>query len=178
MRCTKSETLFEGLLDGTLTALQRRDVETHLEKCARCKSVLEELRVIDALLLSPRVLEPAPNFTFKTMADIRGMPAPKTHFRLPPWLWLGIYLALSWIAIGAWFAVGRPDAPAALALGLGALQHVAGAFSGIGRAIGAGLGYTGIASIVTIVLALDMGLVALVYFAPRLIARLARNESA
>ena len=179
MRCSKSEILFDGLLDGTLTPLECRDVERHVESCKRCSSVLEELRVIDALLLSPRTLEPAPNFTFKTMAEIRGMPPPKRAPRLPAWLGLGMYLALSWLAIGAWFAFGRPDAHAALALGLGVAQHVSGALYGIGRVVagGFGLGYTGIASIVTLVLIVDVGLVALAFFAPRLIARLAQSES-
>ena len=173
MRCNRSEVLFDGLLDGTLTPLECREVERHLDSCARCSSVLEELRVIDALLLSPRVLEPAPNFTFKMMAEIRAVPAP-TPQRVHTWLWLGMYLLLSWAAIGAWVAFGRPDAHAALVLGLGFWQHFSGAVLGIGRVLANGY----LAAIVAVVLCVDVALVALAFAAPRLIARIAQSESA
>ncbi len=179
MRCSTSEHLFDGLLDGTLGVLQRHNVEAHLEKCARCTSVLEELRVIDALLLTPRLLEPAPNFTQKTMAEIRAMPAPKAAApRLPLWSAFGFYLFASWLGIGVWVAFGRPDARGLLALVLGLFDHSSRAFHDIGSAVAAGLGSTGIASIVVVVLGVDVLLIALAFFAPRVISRLARSEPA
>jgi len=179
MRCSTSENLFDGLLDGTLSVLQRRNVEAHLETCVRCTSVLEELRVIDALLLTPRLLEPAPNFTHKTMAEIRAMPPPKViAARLPLWSAFGFYLFASWLGIGAWFAFGRPDAHGLLALALGLFEHGSRAFRDVGHAVAAGFGSTGIASIVALVLGVDVLLVALAFFAPRFISRLARGESA
>ena len=159
MRCSTSEKLFDGLLDGTLTAQRRRMLDGHLAKCSRCTGVLEELRVIDALLLTPRRLEPAPNFTFRTMAEIRSMPQPKLlPPRLPLWMLFGSYLAASWTVIAAWFAVGRPDAHAALAFA----QHVAGAFAGIARVVGTGFGYgySGVAGAVTFLLIFDVALLA------------------
>jgi anti-sigma factor RsiW len=159
MRCSTSEMLFEGLLDGTLSEPRRRMLTGHLEKCSRCTSVLEELRVIDALLITPRTLEPAPNFTFKAMAEIRAMPQPKLlPPRLPLWTLFGFYLAASWIAIAGWFAIGRPDAHAALTF----VQHVVGAFAGVARVVatGFGYGYTGVAGVVTFLLLFDMALLA------------------
>jgi anti-sigma factor RsiW len=177
MRCSTSENLFDGLLDGTLSALQRHKVEVHLEKCARCTSVLEELRVIDALLLTPRLLEPAPNFTQKTMAEIRTMPAPQPATpRLPLWAAFGMYLFASWLGIGLWIAFGRPDAHGLLMLALGLFDHTSSAFRDVGRAVAAAVGATGIASIVAVVLGVDILLIALAFFAPRLISRLARSE--
>ena len=177
MRCNTSEALFDGLLDGTLSTLQRHKVETHLASCARCTSVLEELRVIDALLLTPRLLEPAPNFTQKTMAEIRTMPAPKVAApRLPLWVAFGFYLFASWLGIGLWVAFGRPDAHGLLALALGLFAHGSRAFQDVGRAVAAGIGSTGIASIVAVVLGVDILLIALAFFGPRLISRFARSE--
>jgi anti-sigma factor RsiW len=177
MRCSTSEKLFDGMLEGTLTALQRRNVGAHLEQCARCTSVLEELRVIDALLLTPRFLEPAPNFTQKAMAEIRTMPAPQpATARLPLWAAFGMYLLASWLGIGLWIAFGRPDAHALLMLALGLLDHTSSAFRDVGRAVAAGIGSTGIASIVALVLGVDVLLISLAFFAPRLISRLGRSE--
>jgi predicted anti-sigma-YlaC factor YlaD len=178
MRCSTSERLFDCLLDGTLSALQRRRLDSHLDSCRRCTSVLEELRVIDALLLTPRTLEPAPNFTHKTMAEIRSMPPPKPHKpRLPVWGWLGIYLALSWTVIGVWIAYGRPDAHSALMLSLGFLGHVSTAFGDIGRAASLRIGSLG-ATIVGLVLGVDLLLISLAFIAPRVVARLAQGEAA
>jgi anti-sigma factor RsiW len=177
MRCSTSENLFDGLLDGTLNVLQRRNVEAHLATCTRCTSVLEELRVIDALLLTPRLLEPAPNFTQKTMAEIRSMPPPKAAApRLPLWSAFGFYLFASWLGIGMWLAFGRPDAHGLLSLAAGLFDHTSSAFHDVGRAVAAGLGTTGIASIVALVLGVDVLLIALAFFAPRVISRLARSE--
>lgn len=178
MRCSKSEELFEGRLDGTLTPLQHRELTAHLDRCARCSAVLEELRVIDALLLTPRALEPSPNFTFKTLAEIRTLPAPQPKRTTWPWMF-AVYLFFSWLAIGVWFASGRPDGHAALALGTAAAAHFGGALEGIARAIGS----SGVAGIVTLVLLLDLVLVAAVLYAgivlhPRIVERLARSQSA
>ena len=178
MRCSTSEQLFEGRLDGTLTARQRRDLDVHLDGCANCSAVFEELRVIDALLLTPRQIEPAPNFTFKTMAEIRTLPPPRVQATWPMWAWFATYLTLSWLAIGVWFAVGRPDGPAALVMATTLVQHFAGALQGIGRAIGS----TGVAGVVTLVLVADLVLASAALYAgivlrPRIAARLARSES-
>jgi hypothetical protein len=179
MRCSRSEQLFEGRLEGTLTPRQRRELDLHLNDCARCTAVLEELRVIDALLLTPRELEPAPNFTFKVMAEIRTLPPPQpVRATWPMWAWFAIYLTLSWLAIGAWFAIGRPDGPAALVMATSFLQHFAGALQGVGRAIGS----TGVAGVVTLVLIADLMLASAALYAgivlrPRIAARLARSES-
>jgi anti-sigma factor RsiW len=179
MHCPASENLFDGLLDGTLSVLQRHHVETHLAQCARCTSVLEELRVIDALLLTPRLLEPVPNFTQKTMAEIRTLPPPKPAApRLPLWAAAAFYLFASWLGIGTWFAIGRPDAHGLLSLALGLLDHTSRAFQDVGRVLVAGIGSGGIASIVAVVLGVDVLLIVLAFFAPRVISRLARGESA
>jgi anti-sigma factor RsiW len=170
MRCSTSEALFDGRLEGTLTWLQRTRLDAHLEDCARCSAVLEELRVIDALLLTPRALEPAPNFTFKMMAEVRAMPRPRRVRAQWPWMF-ALYLALSWLAIGAWFAVGRPDGHAALALVAGSMQHLAAAATGVTRALGS----TTVAGLVALMLVADAGLLFGILY---LHARFARRVNA
>lgn len=183
MRCDTSELLFEQLLDGTIAPRPRAELISHLDRCANCSSVLEELRVVDALLLTPRSLEPPVNFTFKTMAEIRAMPAPAPLRRTWPWLF-ALYLTLSWVAIGAWLAVGRPDAHGAFALVAESARHTFGALDGIARVAGTGfgLGYAGVAGAVTFLLIADVALLFAVLFVrsvvrPRLAAHLARSEA-
>ena len=183
MRCATSEERFEGLLEGTLAPAQRVEVEAHVQTCPHCASVLEELRVVDALLLTPRKLEPPPNFTFKAMAEIRTLPSPARSRSRWPWLFV-VYLLLSWMGIGAWLAIGRPEASALAAAGVAAFSHAGGAFNGIARvaATGFGLTYAGVAGFVTLLLLLDLGLLLGVLFLrgvvrPRLAAHLARSEA-
>jgi anti-sigma factor RsiW len=183
MRCDTSELLFEGLLEGTLPAQRRKALDAHLECCAGCRRTLEELRVIDALLLTPRTLEPPPNFTFKTMAETRSLPPPHAARARWPWLFL-VYLIGSWVAIATTFAVAHPDAYATLTVAHGQLLHVAGAFDGIARVVGTGfgLGYAGIAGAATLFLLFDLALVCCAIFVhaivrPRLANHLARGEA-
>src|SRR5271166_909368 len=159
MRCDTAEVLFEQLLEGALAPRPRAELTSHLDDCANCRAVLEELRVVDALLLSPRSFEPPVNFTFRTMAEIRSMPAPAPLRRSWPWLF-GLYLFLSWIAIGVWFGVGRPDAPSALALVVESVRHLFGALDGIARVAGTGfgLGYAGVAGALMVLLIGDVAL--------------------
>jgi anti-sigma factor RsiW len=184
MRCDASELRFEALLEGTLAAREQVELDAHLERCARCRGILEELRVVDALLLAPRELEPPPNFTFKTMAEIRSMPAPRAARPVWPWL-VGMYMILSWSAIAAWIAIARPDTRAAVALVTGFTAHLTGALDGIARVVGTGfgLGYAGVAGVVTFLLLLDLALLCAIVFLrsvvrPRLAAHLARGEVA
>jgi hypothetical protein len=79
MRCSSFEPLLDEYVDGVLAPREHALVAAHVAGCASRAGLLEELRVIDALLLTPRALEPAPNFTFKVMAEVRSLPAPAVH---------------------------------------------------------------------------------------------------
>jgi anti-sigma factor RsiW len=134
MRCSSFEPLLDDFVDGTLPQAERRRVLAHVDACESCRALLEELRVIDALLLTPRQVEPAPNFTFRTMADVRAMPQPHVH-RTPALRVAVAYLIFAWAAIGAWFVLGGQASRATLAVlasagmqyghGISALAHVA-----------------------------------------------------
>lgn len=112
MNCSSFESLLDEYVDGALAPRDRALVAAHIPGCANCSSLLEELRVIDALLLGPRKLEPAPNFTFKVMADVRTTPRPHVH-RIAGLAVIGTYLAFAWIAIGLFFFFGGATAHAA-----------------------------------------------------------------
>jgi anti-sigma factor RsiW len=131
--CSSSEALFEGYLDHTLLPAQRARLLAHLNGCGRCKGVLDELRVVDALLIAPRVVDLPENFTFATMAEVRSLPRP--HVSTPPvFAYLVSYLVAAWLLIGAGFllagsamrAFGETalDVSAQLARTFGAVGHI------------------------------------------------------
>ena len=102
MSCNSSEALFEGYLDNTLLPAQRARLLAHLSGCGRCKGVLDELRVVDALLGAPRAVELPQNFTFVTMAEVRSLPHPHVS-SAPVYAYLVSYLVAAWLLIGAGF---------------------------------------------------------------------------
>lgn len=102
MSCSASEALFERYLDDTLTPAQRARLLAHLAECGRCAGVLEELRVVDALLAEPRRVELPPNFTFATLAEVRALPRPHAS-RAPLLAYVVSYLAAAWLLAGAGF---------------------------------------------------------------------------
>lgn len=100
MTCSWSEERFERFLDGNLGASERARLLTHVERCNACSGLLEELRVVDALLLAPRTVELPENFTFATMADVRAMPPP-CPLRTPLAASLIAYVVAAWSLAGA-----------------------------------------------------------------------------
>jgi anti-sigma factor RsiW len=152
VNCSSSETLFEAYLDDTLLPAQRARLLAHLNRCGRCKGVLEELRVVDALLACPRAVELPQNFTFATMAEVRALPRPHVS-PAPIYAYLIAYLAAAWLLIGAGFlfawttirAFGETafDVSGQLAHTLGAIGHagarVLGDFGSLGTFVGAAI---------------------------------------
>jgi len=98
--CSWCEERFERFLDGALTPGDHARLLAHVDRCDPCRSLLEELRVVDALLLAPRTIELPPNFTFATMADVRAMPPP-CPLRTPLAASLIAYVVAAWCLAGA-----------------------------------------------------------------------------
>ena len=134
MRCSFSEARLDEYVDGVLPPRDRALVADHVATCAACTSLLEELRVIDALLVTPRTLEPAPNFTFKVMAEVRCMPQPHVH-RIPTFAVLGTYVIFAWVTIGAFLIFARPAALGALAALRASLLHASAVGGAVARAV-------------------------------------------
>ncbi len=178
MHCSSCERALDGYLESTLSHLKMSQVREHLERCAGCQGLLEELRVVDALLMTSRHIEPAPNFTFATMAEVRGMAlphAPRTRLLA----FIGAYLAAVWAVLGLWFLVANASARAAFSMVAGMGAHGVSATSlaatGLSRALAHGSPVT---TVFIGALVLDIAL-ALAFFIvygvvrPHLAARLA-----
>ncbi len=106
MTCNWCEERFERHLDGELRADERARLIAHVDACAGCRSLLDELRVVDGLLLRPRAIEPPPDFTSATMADIRALPPPAAPgSRLPAYL--ACYVTGAWALVAAGFLLAR-----------------------------------------------------------------------
>ncbi len=150
MSCSSSEALFEAYLDHTLTPAQRARLLAHLNGCGGCKGMLEELRVVDALLAGPRVVGLPENFTFATMAEVRSLPRPHVS-HAPVFAYMVSYLVAAWLLVGAGFllasstlrAVGETilDVTREVLRTLGSLGHagtrLAGDFGSLGTFVGA-----------------------------------------
>ena len=121
--CSSSDSALDEFLDGTLSPVRHARVSAHVAACEQCTELLVELRVVDALLLGPRQLEPAPNFSFKVMADVRTMPAPHVP-RSRTIAIITTYIVFAWAAIGTFLAFGGASARAALAFLLGAATRL------------------------------------------------------
>jgi len=178
MNCSSTEELFERFLDGQLAPAERGGMLAHVDGCANCHSVLEELRVVDALLLEPRRIELTPNFTFATMAEARALPPPAVY-NAPIRAYVVSYLAAAWMIAGAAVLLAPQMTHAVTATILDVGRSVADAIGGLGTVISRAFGHGGstMGAILGALLALDAMLVAalgaaLKYVRPRLVERL------
>lgn len=183
MRCSSSRELFEALIDGALTARTHAAVEAHLDRCTECTALLEELRVVDALLLRPSKIELPPNFTQRAMAEIRALPAPRPS-RSRLFIFLGAYLALSWLGFGAALLFAGTQTRAILSALVSSATAELAALGGVVHAALHGLwpAVSGLTELSAGALLLDIlvaGILAYGYLVlrPRLNARGARSES-
>lgn len=178
MNCNSSEALFERFLDGELAPPQRAALLAHVDACANCRAVLEELRVVDALLLGPSDVPLAPNFTFVTMAEVRALPQPHVQ-RTPVLAYFISYLTAAWLIVGAAFVL---EPLAMRALGntlLDFASGIASVFGGVGHALvhladrDGATAPTFVGSLVLLDVGLTIAFVAAVlYVRPRLAKRL------
>ena len=175
MRCSSCEPLLDRYLEGTLSPREMIDTSAHIESCAACARLLEEVNVVDALLFTTKVPELPANFTFAVMAETRAMPAPKPHqHRLGSFVVL--YLTAAWIAALALYVVSGASLQKIGAAVAAAFGGVAQSFSG--GAAGIAHGAPVLATFGAGVLSVDLTLAAAaaaIYFLirPRLAAHLA-----
>jgi hypothetical protein len=139
MRCSSCEPLLDDYLEASLSRRQMRDVALHLQSCPTCGALLEELRVVDALLTTAR--SPggvSSDFTATVVSATAAAPL-RPNRRMGLWLPLLAYLGVAWALLaflaldahgvaglfarlGAWAAGGL----AALAAGLRAVAPATG----------------------------------------------------
>jgi anti-sigma factor RsiW len=165
--CNSAEALFEAYLDDTLLPARRARLLAHVNACGRCKGVLQELRVVDALIASPRVVELPENFTFATMAEVRSLPRPCVSSAPLYALLIGAGFLLAPSALRA-FGETALDGSAQLARTFGVFGHAGVRVLGDFRPLGAFLG-AAIVLDLAVVLALVVGFTVV---RPRLAERL------
>jgi Putative zinc-finger len=105
--CSWCEERFERFLDGLVNDAERARLLLHVDSCANCSGLLEELRVIDALLLGPRPIELPADFTSATMADVREMALPCAR-HAPIMASLVAYIVGAWALVVAAYLIA-PD---------------------------------------------------------------------
>jgi anti-sigma factor RsiW len=176
--CSSSDSALDELLDGTLSPVRHARVSAHVAACDDCTALLAELRVIDALLLGPRQLEPAPNFSFTVMADIRSMPAPHVP-RSRTFAIIATYIVFAWAAIGAFLTFGGASARAALVFLLGTATRFGAETQSLAAASGRLFGHRvlDVTSAMGALLALDLAGIAF-FITGYLVGRARRAQTA
>ena len=128
VRCSSCETLLDRYVEGALPPHQAANVSEHLRGCAVCAKLLDDLKSVDALLVTAHRTELRPNFTFAVMAEVRTQPAPRVApYRV--WSFIVLYLAAAWAALFIGITLSGANARALaqwLSSELGLLVHAIG----------------------------------------------------
>lgn len=179
MRCSSCEPLLDRYIEGTLPAPRMIAISAHLRDCESCRALLDELKVVDALLATTRVPELPENFTFAVMAEAQHCPAPRAR-QHPLWSFLILYSAAAWVAGVVAMALTGTRPGTVLAAVSSGLAHIGALSSAVSANLSHGLAPVtpALAVFGAGVLAIDFALAcafALLYFfiRPRVAARLA-----
>jgi hypothetical protein len=163
MRCSSCEPLLDDYLDATLSRRQMRDVVLHLNWCRLCVALLDELRVVDALLTTARSARVGSDFT-AAVVSATSAAQPPARRGIPLWLPMLAYLVAAW-ALAA--VVGLRGHQLTAVLGAFAAQARGGlaAIEAVSRALAPETAYA--AAVVTGVLLLDLCLLVATFYAYR-----------
>jgi anti-sigma factor RsiW len=162
MRCSSCEPLLDAYLEGTLPRREAAGVAAHVAACADCASLMRELRVIDALLTTARTSAVHEDFTASVVSATHATPL-RSRRRIPLAAALLLYLGVAWTLAAI---VLRSQPLGALAAKAGALvRHDAGAIGAAFHAVAPATPL--IAAAVTVVLLVDILLLAAVIYAHR-----------
>lgn len=164
MRCSSCEPLLAAYLESALRRRRALEVGAHLRECHSCESLLAELKVIDALLVTARPPGTvAGDFTATVVSATHATPAraPGRPKLLIP---LVLYLAAAWAA-AALFALRADHLPQ---IGAALLSSQVRNLAGLGEAARAlAPAAPVVAAAVTAVLTLDLLLLAALLFGYR-----------
>ena len=129
MHCSSCEPLLDRYLEGTLPARRMADIRAHIASCEHCRALLDEVKVVDALLFTTKVPDLPHNFTFAVMAEVQSMPAVRASSHRV-WSFLAIYSAAAWVAAILALAFTGTSPQAVLGLAATALTGIAGQIGG------------------------------------------------
>ncbi len=132
MTCSWCEERFARFIDGACTPAEGSRLLAHVDTCPACRGLLEELRVVDALLIEPRDIALPADFTRSTMADVRALPLPQTQ-RPRVIAWLVSFIAAAWLLIGALSVLAPNNFRAIGETAVDYAHTVLMAFAGFGR---------------------------------------------
>ncbi len=107
MRCSSCERLLDAYLETTLAPRRARAVVEHVRSCSACAALLEELRVIDALLTTARPPRVGAGFTASVVSATHAT-RPRAPRRMPLGIALLLYLGVAW-TLAAFAALRAPD---------------------------------------------------------------------
>ncbi len=113
MNCEDLNVALVDLVDGRLDGAEQREIERHLEACANCRALVEDMRTIRAAAFMLDRREPKPDTWTKLQAAMAANPQStrsEIRYRLPVWLAAAAALILA-TAIGMWPLLNRPAAP-------------------------------------------------------------------
>jgi hypothetical protein len=116
MDCPRSQELLSDHLEGTLHAILRAELDTHLATCGECRSLREAVaEVVDALHAYP-VLEPPAGLVERVVAATRSLPRPapkpvvvRPAIVIPAWMQAAA-AGLALITLGVLLMVVGPEA--------------------------------------------------------------------
>lgn len=163
MRCSSYEPLLDDYLEGTLRPRQAREIAVHLRGCAECTQLLDDLRVVDALLTTAR----APGVSGDITAAVVSATA-TTRPPAPRRLSLGVALLLYLLAAWALAAAAFLRLHDLAQLGAASLVFVQRDLAALGAATRALAPATPLAAAaVTAVLSIDVVLLAATFYAYR-----------
>jgi anti-sigma factor RsiW len=116
MTCEDLKEALVDLVDGRLDGAEERSVERHLEACANCRALVEDMRSIRAAAFMLDRHEPKAETWSKLQAAIAAEPKGRLldmtprHRSLPIWLAAAAALILA-TGIGVWPLLNRAAAP-------------------------------------------------------------------
>jgi hypothetical protein len=124
MDCARSQELLSDHLEGTLHAILRSELDTHLAGCDECRSLREAVsEVVEALHAFPD-LEPPVGLTERVVAATRTVPRPaprpvvvRPALVIPSWMQAAA-AGFALITLGVLLMVVGPEAPTRAATNL------------------------------------------------------------
>src|SRR6478736_963521 len=113
MNCEDLNEALVDLVDGRLDGAEQRSLERHLEGCANCRALVDDMRSIRAAAFMLDRREPQPETWSKLQAAIAQNPnsaRSEIRSRLPVWLAAAAALILA-TGIGVWPLLNRAASP-------------------------------------------------------------------
>lgn len=71
MKCRQAITKISAYMDDELDAESTRQLESHLNRCTKCREVLRDFQELDGIMHGFPHIEPSPDFAAQTLIRVR-----------------------------------------------------------------------------------------------------------